>query len=101
MYILLNEAKKHLLIDEFFHDDDDYINELIKVAEDTISKRICKPLHKCMTNEGVLEASVKQLILLLIGTLYNHREATTPLNVKTIPYGLDFLADLNKEYFIN
>ena len=38
MYVTLEEAKKHLNIDDSFKDDDSYINSLILVAEDAIEK---------------------------------------------------------------
>lgn len=102
MYILLEQAKKHLLIDDYFKDDDEYILSLIKVSEDIISKRINKPLTKCVDETtGELEPSVKHLILIMLATLYNNREATTPLSIKEVPFGLEYLADLNKEYYIN
>lgn len=100
MYITLIEAKKHLNIDDFFEDDDNYILGLIKVSEDIVSKRIDKPLINCVTSDGELEASVKHAILLMVGTLYNNREATTPLNIKEVPYSFEYLADLNKHYHI-
>lgn len=99
MYVTLSEARKHVNLDEWFTEDDGYILELIKVAEDIVEKRIGKPLSKCINKDGELEASVKHSILLLIGTYYNQREATTPTSISTVPYTFDFLADLNKKYF--
>ena len=37
MYITVDEAKKHLNIDASFKDDDNYISDLIVVAEDAVS----------------------------------------------------------------
>lgn len=99
MYISLSEAKRHLnILDDFFNEDDAYITELIKVCEDAVSKRISKPLHHCIGKDGDLEPSVKHSILLLIGTYYNQREATSPNGVTEVPYTLEYLADLNKHY---
>lgn len=100
MYITKLEAKKHLNIDDFFEDDDNYILELIKVSEDIVSKRIDKKLSDCVGNNGELEPSIKHAVLLMVGTLYNNREATTPLNIKEVPYSFEYLADLNKHYHI-
>ena len=36
MYITLEQAKKHLILDEDFHDDDEYITDLIAVAEKAV-----------------------------------------------------------------
>ena len=100
MYITKAEAKHHLYVDDFYVDDDDFIIYLIKVAEDIVQKRIDKPLYKCITKDGDLEASVKHTILMVIGHLYNHREATTPLPIKEVPFAMEYLSDLNKEYHI-
>lgn len=101
MYITLSYAKQHLNIDSFYNEDDTYITELIRVSEDAIEKRIGKPLSKCINKDGDLEPSVKHSILLLISTYYSQREATSPTNISKVPYTFDFLADLNKKYFIN
>lgn len=100
MYITLSEAKKHLNIEDWFTEDDKYILQLISVSEDVVEKRIGKPLHKCIDKDGYLEPSIKHSILLLLGTYYMNRESTAPNNVKPIPYTFEYLADLNKQYFI-
>ena len=101
MYIQLIEAKKHLNLDDFFNEDDEYINSLIDVAEDAISKELGKPLKDCLGKDGGLQPSVKHSILLLIGTYYSQREATTPTKVEKVPYTWDYLNSLNKRYFIS
>lgn len=101
MYINISTAKKHLNIDEWFNEDNDYILNLIKVAEDATEKRIGKKLSECIDNSGELMPSVQQTILLLLGTLYSQREATTPNKISTVPYTFDFLASLNQRYVIN
>jgi hypothetical protein len=35
MYITIDEAKKRLTVDDSYMDDDTYIGDLIKVAEDS------------------------------------------------------------------
>ena len=37
MYITIDEAKKHLNVDDSYKDDDTYIGDLIKVAEDSVT----------------------------------------------------------------
>ena len=44
MYVTLCEAKKHLLVDNSFKDDDEYILALIDIAEDAVSININIPL---------------------------------------------------------
>lgn len=40
VYITLEEAKQHLILDETFIADDEYILYLIDVAEDAVSRNI-------------------------------------------------------------
>lgn len=99
MYVTLSEAKRHLnLTDDWFVEDDAYITELIKVSEDAVEKSLGKPLSKYIDKNGELSPSVKHSILVLIGTYYNQREATSPSNISTVPYTFDFLTGLNKQY---
>ena len=44
MYVSLCEAKKHLLVDDSFHCDDEYILALIDVAEDAVATNINQKL---------------------------------------------------------
>lgn len=101
MYITIDNARKHLNIDSFYHEDDEYILDLIKVAEDATEKRIGKKLSDCIDKTGDLIPSIKHTILLLIGTLYQQREATSPSTITTVPYTFDFLSSLNQRYVIN
>lgn len=97
MYITLKEARKHLELDDFFHEDDEQIIQFIKAAEDVVARRADRPIKDLLDPAtGELRPSTKQSILLLIGTFYNQREATTTMNVKPVPLAFDFLADLDK-----
>lgn len=99
MYLTKETVRKHLNLDEFFTDDDSYLLDLIKVAEDATEKRIGKPLSKCIDKKtGDLIPSIKHTILLLIGTLYSQRESTSPSTITKVPYTFDFLSSLNQEY---
>ena len=98
MYVTLSEIREHLNLDNFFHEDDNFLMELIKVAEDATEKRIGKPLSKCIENDGDLTPSIKHTIKLLASSYYSQREATTPSTITKVPLCFDFLADLNKKY---
>lgn len=98
MYITIETARKHLNLDSFFIEDDEYILYLIKVAEDAVEKRIGKKLSECIDKNGELENSIKHSILVLISTYYNQREATSPSTISDVPYTFDFLASLNQRY---
>lgn len=100
MYITLDEARKHLNLDDFFTEDDNYILDLIKVSEDAVEKRIGRKLKDCIDKNGELEPTVRHTILLLVSTYYTQREATTPNTITTVPYTFDFLASLNQQYYM-
>ena len=97
MYVTLEEAKKHLNIDESFKDDDVYISSLVQVAEDAVEKNVGIVLSK-MSDGGSLPPSVKQSILLLIGNLYANREATTYGTISEVPYTFKYLINLNRNF---
>lgn len=95
MYITLEEARRHLILDEDFHDDDEYIRQLIVVCEDTIEKMIDKPLNTCL-KRGELIPSLKHAVLLLLGSYYANRESITYGNAKEIPMTVSLLCQLNR-----
>ena len=97
MYVTLEEAKKHLNIDDSFKDDDSYINSLILVAEDAIEKNTDIALNEQL--EGCkLPPSVIHSILLLVGNLYANREATTYSCISDVPYSFKYLVNLNRNF---
>ena len=70
MYITLEQAKKHLLVDEDFRADDMYILDLIAVAEDSVSKHLDIALDELETG-GNLPPAIIHAMLLMIGNLYD------------------------------
>lgn len=100
MYLTLSTVRKHLNLDDFFTEDDNYILDLIKVCEDAVEKRLGRKLEDCIDKNGELVPSIKHTILLLISTYYNQREATSPTTITTVPYTFDFLASLNQQYYM-
>ena len=97
MYITLKEAKKHLIIDDDFREDDDYITFLIQVSEDAVANHL-NVAFKDLLVEGMLPPAVVQAVLLLVGNLYNNREPISYGSVTKIPYTLDYLLGLYKNY---
>ena len=97
MYVTLCEAKKHLLVDNSFKDDDEYILALIDVAEDAVSVNLCEKLDS-ITVGGDLPPAVKAAILLLVGNLYANREPVAYTSVNKVPYTFEYLLSLYKNY---
>lgn len=97
MYVSLCEAKKHLLVDDSFHNDDEYILDLIDVAEDAVATNINQKLDS-ITVGGEIPPAVKAAILLLVGNLYANREPVAYTSINKVPYTFDYLISLYKNY---
>lgn len=98
MYITLEEAKKHLNIDTDFTDDDNYILQLIQVAEIVVEKHIDCELTAQMNETGKLSYPLIQAMLLLIGNMYANRENVTVTNMTELPLAYNYILDLYKDY---
>lgn len=97
MYVTLEQAKKHLNIDDSFTDDDNYILQLIQVAEDAVQKNTDIALSE-MVDGGTLPPSIIHSILLLVGNLYNNREATSYSVPSEVPFAYKYLINLNRNF---
>lgn len=100
MYITLEQAKKHLLVDEDFRADDMYILDLIAVAEDSVSKHLDIALDELEVG-GTLPPAIIHAMLLMIGNLYANREPVAFGTVVKLPYSYEYLIGLYKHYEIN
>lgn len=74
-YVQLSEAKKHLNIEQYFGDDDAYIESLIESAEEFVAKDVCVPLKEMENEQGAIPAPIRQAVLLIIGDFYAVRES--------------------------
>lgn len=98
-YITLEQAKKHLLIDESFTADDQYILDLITVAEDSVSKHLDIALEELEVG-GKLPPAIIHAMLLMVGNLYANREPVAFGTIAKIPYSYEYLVGLYKHYEI-
>lgn len=99
MYITKNEAKRHLNIDEDFHDDDELILTYIQIAEDAVEKHLDRDLKDC-TKNGLLFPNIKGAILLLVGTYYANRENVTFGKPQEVPFTLKYLLQLDRKFTV-
>lgn len=94
MYITLEEAKKHLNIEQDFNEDNTYILYLIEVAEAVVARYICQPLIDLEDPTHHIPAPVKHAAMLYMGDLYNSREGNAyGVNVSQVPFTFQFLCD--------
>lgn len=97
MYVTLEQAKKHLNIDDSFKDDDKYILDLIKVSEDAVEKNTDIALSEQIV-DGQLPSTIVHSILILVGNFYNNREATSYSVPSEVPFAYKYLINLNRNF---
>lgn len=103
MYLTLDIIKKHLNIDDYFTDDDNYLIGLAQVAEQVVEKHIDSNLSEMADEEGHLPCPLLQAMLLFIGNMYQSREAISFANGKyntpvEMPLSYSYLLSLYKNY---
>lgn len=98
MFLQLELIKKHLVIDEFYKDDDDYLIYLADVAEKTVEKHIDTNLSDLANDRGDLPSPLLHAMLLFIGDMYASRESISFTSVSEVPFSYDYLLTLYKKY---
>lgn len=98
MYLTLDIIKKHLNVDEYFTEDDNYLISLAQVAEQVVEKHIDSNLSEVADEEGHLPAPLLQAMLLFIGNMYQSREAVTFSSASELPLSYSYLLSLYKNY---
>jgi uncharacterized phage protein (predicted DNA packaging) len=98
MYITLEEVKKHINVDNDYHEDDIYITSLIEVCEDAVQRHICNTFVNLLDTDNNLPSALKHAILLLIATYYANRETIAFASANEIPLSYSYLLDLFKKY---
>lgn len=99
MYLDLMTVKKHLLVDDSFKDDDQYISRLIEVAENAVEVNLDIALYELEDRQGNLPSPIIHAMLLMIGTLYNNRESViVGVTPAELPLGYNYLIGLYKNW---
>lgn len=98
MFITLQDVKKHLNIDEYYHDDDEYLNHLIIVAEKVVEKHIDCDFSVLQDEVGMIPAPLLHSILLFIGNMYQSRESVSFTTAYELPLSFRYLLDLYMDY---
>lgn len=98
-YLNLVLIKKHLNIDEDFHDDDDYLTLLGDVVEQVTERHIDDSFQLIMLkNHGKFPPTLMQAMLLLVGNYYNNRESVAFTGVSELPQSYLYLLSLYQNY---
>ena len=98
-YLNLNDVKKHLNIDDYFTDDDLYLEALMNVAEKVVEKHIDIGLDIVAGyNGGELPSPLIHAMLLFIANMYANRESVAFASASEIPLSYQYILDLYKCY---
>lgn len=98
-YVDLQQAKRHLNVEEAFTEDDEYIGGLIEAAEAVVSKDVCEDLDiLAQENAGTLPAPLRQCVLLMVGQLYANREPVAFAQSAEVPLSYSYLISLYRNY---
>ncbi len=103
MYIDLTTAKQHLNIANEYIDEDNYIQQLIEVAEEVVCKSINSDTLLLLTGTtgdtiNQIPKSLQQAVLLMVGQFYANREPVAFASVNKIPLAFDYLISLYRKY---
>lgn len=98
MFLDLATVKKHLNIDEYFHDDDEYLGHLILVAEKVVEKHIDCDFSVLVGADGMIPSPLLHAILLFIGNMYQSRESVSFTSAVELPLSFRYLLDLYQDY---
>ena len=96
IYVTVEELKKHLNID--FDDDNAYLVELAKVAQDMIATFLNRKLADMTDKDGCLPPAVRHALKLQVGNLYANRESVTYGAAGNIPFTLQAILRPLKNY---
>lgn len=98
-YIQLYQVKKQINLDEDFRDDDEYLVDLINVAEQMVENHIDDKLEEiAKANGNCLPRPLIQAMLLFIGNLYANRESIAFASSSEIPLSYNYILDGFKNY---
>ena len=98
MYLQLYQIKKHLNINEDFHDDDEYLVDLSLAVENIVQKHIDVELTELEDGEGNIPSPLSHAMLLLIGTYYASRESVAFVSANPLPHAYEYIIALYKNY---
>ena len=97
--LTIEQIKKHLNIDEYFHDDDDYLLSLQEVAKMAVERHIDLSFDDIKENNGgEIPPPLLHALLLLIGNLYRDRESVSFVNATEIPLTYNYILSMFKNY---
>ena len=98
MYLQLYQIKKHLNIDEQFHEDDEYLMDLAFVAENAVQRHIDRQLSDLEDETGNIPTPITHAMMLMVGSFYAKRESISFASTLEVPLAYEYLLSLYKNY---
>ena len=100
-FLTLEDIRTQCRIDEDATDDDDYLSQLGEVAEEAVEYDLNRKLYVTdIPEEDSTGMQVtlrhKQAMLLMVGNLYENREATSDLTMKEVPLAYQHLIEKDR-----
>lgn len=94
----LEIVKQHLNLEPDYVEDDEYLLQLISVAEQAVMVHVNEDENTLEENNGgCFPTPLTQAMLLMIGQLYAHREIVGT-KTSALPRNYDYLIDLYRNY---
>lgn len=88
-YLKLSDVKRHLNVE---HDeDDDYITELMELAEAHLAETLARPLYDVECSCGGLPATLRHALRLLVARYYVDREGYRSGKVTDLTFAISSL----------
>lgn len=95
-FLKLEDLKRQCIVDEDFHDDDEYLISLGDVAEQVVAQQIDNDLAVCLDSYGQLAAPLKHACLLIVDYLYAHRGSEQ--DVADLPAAYTYFCKLYRRF---
>ena len=100
-FLTLDQIKKQLRIEPDFIEDDAYLEHLGEVAEQAVENDLNRTLYVTDIPEEDLfglriNVRHQQAMLLMVGQLYENREATSDLTMKEVPLAYQHLIERDR-----
>ena len=90
-FLTLADIKAQARIESDFTDDDTYLKQLGKAAENHLFKDIQRSYDEVVEMEGEWPMDLTLAALTLVAHWYQHRESTTTQSMAVVPYAYENL----------
>lgn len=96
-YLTLEEIKKQCVIDEYFTEDDEFLEMVGDAAEDFVSQMIDCPIDELVAQNGDLPATVRHAMRMMVDYYYSVNRGSADAD-KDIPKAVILMLKLYRNY---